>query len=151
MSSFVKKGEADLIIFEIATSWFSLRHTNLSSALKFVNALIAYCEKIGVRIIFLNLYRKNIDDHDVVVQAIEELCAQKYPVLDFKKIFRDGLDQSNNDETIDSVHPSQEAIHKIVDQLCDYIVKNYATLQPHINNEVEQVDLSIITPVELKQ
>ena len=151
LSSFVKKGEADLIIFEIATSWFSLRHTNLSSALKFVNALIAYCEKIGVRIIFLNLYRKNVDDHDVVVQAIEELCAHKYPVLDLKKTFRDGLDQSNNDETVDGVHPNQEAIYKIADQLCDYIIKYYSTLQLHATNEVEQVDLNLITPPELQQ
>jgi hypothetical protein len=151
LSGFVKQGEADLVIFEITTSWFSLVHSNLNSAIKFVHALTSYCESIGVKIIFLNLYRKNIDDRDVVVNAIEQLCAHKYPILDFKKIFRNALDQINDDGTIDGVHLKQEAINKIADLLSNYIVNNYLDLKVHASSQNSQDPLKLITPLELKQ
>lgn len=151
MNGFVKDGEADLIIFEITTSWFSLIHSNVNAAIKFVRALVAYCENMGVRIIFLNLYRKNIDDRDIVVQAIEELCLHKYPILNYKQMFREDLHQRGDDGTIDGVHPNQIAIQKIVDTLCAYIIENYSTLKTYHLDEMQLDSLELILPYQLKQ
>jgi hypothetical protein len=145
LKSFVKKGEADLVVLELATSWFSLIHTNVNSALKYINIIISYCESIGVKIIFLNLYRKNINDEDIVVEAIKLLGSNKYPILDFKQNFRQQLKDKNDDGTIDGVHPTKETISFIVDKFCTFLLENYLALNVYNN----QANLEKILDLEI--
>jgi hypothetical protein len=133
LKSFVKKGDADLVVLELATSWFSLIHTNINSAIKYINLITSYLESIETRIIFLNLYRENINDEDIVVEAIKSISHNKYPVLDFKKNFRQQLKDSNDDGTIDGVHPRQDTINFMVGQFCDFLVENYSSLNSFSN------------------
>lgn len=134
LKSFIKKGEADLVVLELATSWFSLIHTNINSAIKYLNLIISYLENIETKIVFLNLYRKNIDDEDIVVQAIKSLSNNKYPILDFKKNFRSQLNEKKDDGTIDGVHPTKETISHIAEQFCNFLIENYSSLTLHSNS-----------------
>jgi hypothetical protein len=118
---FVKKDEIDLVILEISTSWFGLASTCQEKADKYIRLIINYLENMQLKIMFLNLYRKDLDDRDSVVRSIEAIAQGKYPILDFKARYRKRLLEENDDDTLDGVHPKPKMIEYISSQTCEFI------------------------------
>jgi len=147
----VKKGEVDLVVLEITTSWFSFVRTHQEEANNYIKLIINYLESIGVRIIFLNLYRKDTDDNDVVVRAIQQFSQEKYPILDFKSYYRKQFIETGDDGTTDGVHPKPETINYFVGSICEYVERNYELLkiyQSELTNQ-DYFDLILLkSPVE---
>ena len=125
----VKKGDIDLVILEITTSWFSYVRTQQEEANNYLRLIINYLESIEVRIIFLNLYRADIDDNDIVVRAIKKLTQEKYPIIDFKAHYRKQFIAAGDDGTTDGVHPKPETIDYFVANVCEFINSNYGLLK----------------------
>jgi hypothetical protein len=147
----IKKGDIDLVILEITTSWFSHVRKLQEEANNYLRLIIGYLESIETRIIFLNLYRENNDDNDFVVQAIKQLAQQKYPILDFKAYYRKQFIETGCNGTTDGVHPKPETIKYLVSNLCDYIEKNYEMLKiyPSTLENPSNFDLfSLEAPIE---
>jgi lysophospholipase L1-like esterase len=112
------KGEApNLVVLEIATSWFSLQSKDINLASKYVKCIVDYFESLAIPIAFLNLYRRDLDDQDIVVSAIDAINNGRYQVIDLKKKYRDMLNVSNVDHTTDGVHPSGVAIDEIAREI----------------------------------
>ncbi len=129
LKTIVKQGDADLVILEITTSWFSYVRTKQEEANSYLRLIINYLESIEVRIIFLNLYRKDTDDNDVVVRAIQQLALEKYPILDFKAHYRKQFVETGDDGTTDGVHPKPETINYFVGSVCEYVERHYELLK----------------------
>ena len=129
LSSIVKEGDVDLVILEIATSWFSYVRTHKEESDAYIDLIINYLESINVKVLFLNLYRKDIDDNDLVVQSIRAAAYKKYPVLDFKAEYREQLSKTGNDGTTDGVHPTAETIDKFSAKISRYIIDHIDQIQ----------------------
>jgi hypothetical protein len=117
--------ESELIILEIATSFYSLLKDSLEEAVEY---LVVIIEKILIKnkkILFLNLYRKDIDDNDLVVKAINKV-AQYYgiQILNLKEKYRQSLISSNHDGTVDGVHPTEKTVDEISYLLAKFISNN---------------------------
>ena len=125
----VKKGDVDLVILEITTSWFSLVRTHQEEANNYIKLVINYLESIDVKIVFLNLYRKDTDDNDVVVQAIHALAYEKYPILDYKTHYRKKFAEIGDDGTTDGVHPKLETIEEFSAKICEFISNNLTNMK----------------------
>jgi len=136
LKTIVKKGDVDLVILEISTSWFSFIRTHQEEANNYIKLIINYLESINVKIIFLNLYRKDTDDNDIVVQAIHNLANGKYPILDYKAHYRKQFLETGDDGTIDGVHPKPEAIEYFSAKTCEFIRSNLMNLR--INQSILQ-------------
>jgi len=128
LKTIVKKGDVDLVILEITTSWFSFVRTHQEEANNYIKLIINYLESINVKIVFLNLYRKDTDDNDIVVQAIHALANGKYPILDFKAHYRKQFTDTGDDGTTDGVHPKPETIEYFSAQICEFIRNNLMNL-----------------------
>lgn len=141
MDKMVKNGQDQIIVLEIATSWYSLFRSDFNKALESIKEIVNFIEIAGSKIIFLNLYRKDIDDKDIVVRAIEQVAAGKHLVIDLKKYFRTLLKDTGNDLTVDGVHPNKDAISLISDRL----FKEVIGFQPHalVNHSAVTVKSSI--------
>jgi hypothetical protein len=131
LKTIVKKGDVDLVILEIATSWFSFIRTHQEEADNYIKLIINYFESIGVKLIFLNLYRKDTDDNDIVVQAIHALASGKYPILDFKAHYRKQFTETGEDGTTDGVHPKPETIEYFSTKVCEFIEQNMGRLETY--------------------
>jgi hypothetical protein len=129
LKTIVKKGDVDLVILEITTSWFSFVRTHQEEANNYIQLIINYLESIDVKIVFLNLYRKDIDDNDIVVQAIHTLAYGKYPILDFKAHYRKQFTDTGDDGTTDGVHPKPEAIEQFSTKVCEFIWNNFTKIK----------------------
>jgi len=129
LKTIVKKDEVDLVILEITTSWFSFVRTHQEEANNYIKLIINYLESINVKIIFLNLYRKDTDDNDIVVQAIHALVNEKYPILDFKAHYRKQYSETGDDGTIDGVHPKPETVDYFSAKTCNFIQDNSMNLR----------------------
>jgi len=125
----IKKGDVDLVILEITTSWFSLVRTHQEEANNYIKLVINYLESIDVKIVFLNLYRKDTDDNDVVVRAIHALAYEKYPILDFKSHYRKMFAEIGDDGTTDGVHPKPETIEQFSAKICEFISSNLMNIK----------------------
>jgi hypothetical protein len=119
----------EIVILEIATSWFSLTKKTQEQADFYLKLIVDLIQSRGLKLIFLNLYRRDIDDEDVVVKAISKIGFEKYPILDFKKYYRDLLTSSGSDGTIDGVHPNQDVIATIAEKICNFVNKNINELK----------------------
>lgn len=128
LKTIVKKDEVDLVVIEIATSWFSFVRTHQEEANNYIKLIISYLESIHVRIIFLNLYRKDTIDNDIVVQAIQNFAKDKYPILDFKEHYRKQFLETGSDGTTDGVHPTPETIDHFSSKICEFIRTNFDSL-----------------------
>jgi hypothetical protein len=128
MDKLVNDNQEKIIILELATSWYSLFRSDFNIALKSIQAIVNFVEMAASKIIFLNLYRKDIDDKDIVVRAIEQVAAGKHLVIDLKKHFRALLKDTGNDLTVDGVHPTKEAIDYIADQLFKKVIEIQADI-----------------------
>jgi hypothetical protein len=111
----------DLLIFEIATSNISLYRNNYYEAIKNIKAIISIAKQYSKKILFLNLYRRDIDDLDLVVKAILKNIGECY-ILDLKNNFRKSLLENGVDGTVDGVHPNADTIQFIASQLSDCIM-----------------------------
>ncbi len=129
LKTIVKKDDVDLVILEITTSWFSFVRTHQEEADNYIKLIINYLESIGVKIIFLNLYRKDTDDNDIVVKAIHALANGKYPILDFKANYRKQFTETGDDGTTDGVHPKPETIEHFSAEICEFIRNNLTNLK----------------------
>ncbi len=129
LNQIVVKGDVDLVILEIATSWFSYVRTGQEEADAYLNLIVQYLESIDVGIIFINLYRKDTSDHDIVVEGINKIAKDKYPVLDFKEQYRKQFSETGDDGTTDGVHPKPESIEQFSTQVCKFILENYQDLK----------------------
>ena len=136
LKTIVKKGDVDLIILEITTSWFSFIRTHQEEANNYIKLIINYLESIDVKIVFLNLYRKDTDDNDIVVQAIQTLAYGKYPILDFKAHYRKQFTDMGDDGTTDGVHPKPETIEQFSAEVCEFIRNNLTNIK--INQSILQ-------------
>jgi hypothetical protein len=136
LKKIVKKGDVDLVILEITTSWFSKVRTHQEEANNYIQLIINYLESIDVKIVFLNLYRKDIDDNDIVVQAIHTLAYEKYPILDFKAHYRKQFTDTGDDGTTDGVHPKPETIEEFSTKVCEFIRNNLTKVK--INQSILQ-------------
>jgi hypothetical protein len=145
LKTIVKKDEVDLVIVEIATSWFSFVRTHQEEANNYVKLIISYLESIHVRIIFLNLYRKDTNDNDIVVQAIQNFAKDKYPILDFKEHYRKQFLEMNNDGTTDGVHPTPETIDHFSSNICEFIRENFNSLKQHRTDLKEESYFDLLT------
>ena len=110
----------DVVVLELATSWFSLQKKRSEDARDYLLSIIGYLEKKNIDVVFLHLYRRDIDDNDLVVQAIQELYSGKYPILSLKQIYRQQYLSFKTDGTTDGVHPTQETIKQISGYLFDF-------------------------------
>lgn len=131
LKTIVKKGDVDLVILEITTSWFSFVRTHQEEANNYIKLVINYLESIDVKIVFLNLYRKDTDDNDIVVQAIHALAYGKYPILDFKAHYRKQFTEAGDDGTTDGVHPKPETIEQFSARICEFIRNNLTNIKIH--------------------
>ena len=122
MNKMVNNNREQIIVLELATSWYSLFRSDFNNALESIKEIVNFVEMAGSKIIFLNLYRKDIDDDDIVVRVIEQVAAGKHLIIDLKKHFRNLLKDTGNDLTIDGVHPTKDAIDFISDQLFKEII-----------------------------
>jgi hypothetical protein len=129
----LKSGEADIVVLEIATSWYSLIESDLENAVINLKKIIDYLESLKVKIIFLNLFRRDIKDDDIVTNAISIVNNGKYPIIDLKKRYRNQLDCSGNDGTIDGVHPTSETILEISNTVVEFIKNNVESLKSFEN------------------
>jgi hypothetical protein len=127
----IKDGESDLVILELATSWFSLIRKNIEEAMQYLQLIIDYCESIKTRIVFLNLYRKDLNDNDIVVQAIKILAENRHHIIDLKSFFRSKLENEANDGTIDGVHPNSESIDTIGKLVASFVETNYKNFRTY--------------------
>lgn len=138
---FVKKDEVDLVILEIATSWFSLHRTCQEQANEYIKMIVDYLESIQVKIMFLNLYRKDLNDCDSVVRAISSVTNKKYPILDFKSHYRRYLLEINDDGTADGVHPKLETIEYVSAETCKFIKNNIDLFKVYPSQRKVEFDL----------
>ena len=129
LKTIVRMGDVDLVILEITTSWFSFVRTHQEEANNYIKLIINYLESIDVKIVFLNLYRKDTDDNDIVVQAIHTLAYGKYPILDFKAHYRKQFTDTGYDGTTDGVHPKPEAIEQFSASVCEFIRNNLTNIK----------------------
>lgn len=123
---------ADWMALELATSFFSLHRYSYDDALPLVFHLVRFLVDRGHRkIFFLNLYRRDLDDEDCVVQAIRTVSRYfGVPILDLKKPFRDAAPGSS-DGTTDGIHPDlgsrariATAIEQFLDENASLTVRN---------------------------
>ncbi len=124
LESIIKRDQADLVILEVATSWFSLVRKNEVEADGYIGLIVQYLESIGVAILFLNMYRKDIEDEDIIVKSIKKYSKDKYSIIDFKSHFRKLLIDMGDDGTTDGVHPKPEVIDFIAAKVCNEIFEN---------------------------
>lgn len=141
----LKRGEADLVILEIATSWYSFVRKDLEEAVSYIKLILDYLENIKVRIIFLNLYRRDIDDNDIVVKAINIASNGKYPVMSLKEQYRELLANTGDDQTTDGVHPIQAAVEHIAQTICDFVMSKYDSLKIHYPASFDSKKYNLIT------
>lgn len=137
LESIIKKDQTDLVILEIATSWFSLIRNNENEAEKYLDLIVKYIEGMNSSILFLNLYRNDIGDNDNVIKGIEKFAKNKYPVLDLKSHFRKALIENGDDGTTDGVHPKPKVIDFIAKEICKHIflnVPSYLTFFNELQN-----------------
>lgn len=70
ISGILKSKKPNVLVLEIATSWFSLCHKDAKLAEHLVSRILTQARSIISNIFFLNLYRQDLDDNDIVVEAI---------------------------------------------------------------------------------
>jgi hypothetical protein len=150
LTSIVNKGDVDLVILEIATSWFSFVRTRKEESDEYINLIVNYLESINVKIIFLNLYRKDTDDNDLVVQSIKDAAFTKYPILDFKAEYRRQFTETGDDGTTDGVHPTNVTIEKFSANITKYIIENFNQMKSFVSN-LERPEFFKIINLDLPQ
>ena len=123
LEKILQKNQTDLVILEIATSWFSLVRKNISEAVAYIELIVKYIESMNSSIIFLNMYRKDIEDEDNVVKAISIISENKFHVINFKQYYRNLLNETGDDGTSDGVHPKQDVIDYVSSNICQEIFK----------------------------
>lgn len=124
--------DSDLVVLEVATSYYSLENNNFDNAFCNIKAIIDKLALKNKKCIFLNLYRRDISDNDIVIQAINKVQASHgIPSLNLKSIYRERLNNHNNDGTVDGIHPEPETILEIGKFLFDYI-------HTHTENNLER-------------
>lgn len=148
MSHFVAKGDADLVILEVATSWFSLRRKK-EHAVFYLSLILQYLKDIKVNVMFLNLFRKNIEDEDIIVSSISELCMDSNDMLDLKKYFREDLINYGNDSTVDGVHPTPDAIQIIGEKLFRHIILKYNFKDQYKKINLDEDNIHSYFPLEI--
>ena len=141
----LKRGQADLVILEIATSWYGFVRKDLVEAVSYIKLIIDYLENIQVRIIFLNLYRRDINDNDIVVEAINIASNGKYPVISLKERYRELLANTGDDQTTDGVHPKQVAVEYIAKTVCSFITSEYDSLKIYDKDGFDSKKYNLIT------
>lgn len=143
MSIILKNNFYDVIILELATSWFSFLNLHDDVALKYIRSIYFQALKSSKRVIFLNLYRRDIEDNDTVVRAINALCLSKSCLIDLKRRHRELFLLNQNDGTTDGVHPNDSVISEIAYTLAhniltthddDYLSHQKAFAKSYINN-----------------
>lgn len=136
----------DILFLEIATSWISLHFDDEELAFSCINSSLSFFQKCAKKIVFLNLYRRDILDDDMVVRAIRRFEKIGYDVIDLKAHYRLKLQVHHTDDTTDGVHPTSVAIDHISECLYDYIsIVQYADHPKSITNE----NFAIYLPQEL--
>jgi hypothetical protein len=97
---------SDIVVLELATSFFSLHKYTLDQARPLVFAIANHFARSGSqRVLFLNLFRADLDDEDCVVRAISEASHEFcIPILDLKAPFRK-LSYNEPFGTTDGIHP----------------------------------------------
>lgn len=108
----------DVILLEIATSFFSQQKYSLDHARPYVFAIAEYFARQGRhQVAFLNLFRADLDDNDCVVQAIREAAGYfGMPVIDLKPQFRN-LYPHEPWGTTDGVHPDPASREQIAEEI----------------------------------
>ena len=125
IKTLIKKGDADLIILEITTSAYSkTRKSSFEEAKNYIQSIVSYITSLEIKIIFLNLFRLDIDDNDLVVQAINAISSNLFPIIDFKAHYRSKHLLGYFNGTKDGIHPTIDAIHNISKHVSKLIVQN---------------------------
>ena len=124
-----EKEHCDILILEITTSWFSLRKKNEAEAEHYIRDIHHAAKILAKRVIYLNLYRKDICDKDIVVNAINKICRQDSIILNLKDIYRKRLLNFGHDGTVDGVHPTQETIEEIAQSCANEITNSKIPLR----------------------
>jgi hypothetical protein len=149
LPSMVNNESFDLVVLEVATSWFSLVRKNQSEADAYLDMIVNYLRSINTSIVFLNLYRKDIADDDLVVNAINKY-GENYPILDLKSKYRARLTNDQNDGTTDGVHPTQSTIDEIATDLAKFISSEYSSESfAHSNSIVTHENRIFLPPVSV--
>ena len=112
----------DVAVLELTTSWFSKFHSDIKYAHGFLEYIVNYLCSKNIEVVFLNLYRRDIDDNDVVVRVIDEFYAKLSHVIDLKSQTRIKYTSTGDDGTTDGVHPKPEAIMYIADELYNFFI-----------------------------
>jgi hypothetical protein len=108
----------DLIIMEIATSWWSLLHEGDEAGTAHrVATLFQVLDDTNVPYCFLNLYRRDTDDNDVLVRAIRKEAGSHIPIIDLKARYRNQYQLTGQDDTIDGIHPNGAMVDVIATEL----------------------------------
>lgn len=139
----------DWIALELATSFMSLQGYTVDQALPYVFAITKHLLDRGhSKIVFLNLYRADLDDRDCVVQAIEAVSEFfGLPVCDLKSPFR----RVSNLKAIttDGIHPSLGARRQIAEALARFLLAAVDPSPRHrdaVGPAYRYVDLSEVDP-----
>ena len=153
---FLTNARVNILVIEIATSWISLHLDDEGYAENLICQSLASFSKFADNIIFLNLYRKDISDFDMVVRAINNIASRlkNISVIDLKSINRARLQQTGIDGTNDGVHPLPETINEISDVLALYIYERYSDFRLSNTNYIGgsdgcQIELPDVNGAEL--
>lgn len=147
LDSIVGDSDFDLVVLEISTSWFSIARKNQADADFYVKEIVNYFLFRKLKVVFLNLFRKDISDSDTIVSAIDNFRGD-YTVLDLKSKYRKRLLQGEGDGTTDGVHPEQSTIVEISDELANLIF-NELTRELNYSKNVLPSKFNILLPRSL--
>ena len=141
IDSILRVKRPDILILEIATSWFSLCHTNQELSDQLVASIVSQSLNQVQCIYFLNLYRRDLSDNDLVVSSIAKVAARMLPhiaqpVLSLKQYYRSLWETQADDLTIDGVHPKPSAIEHIAKSLYEFLYSKL--LRREVEHKIEQ-------------
>lgn len=125
----------DWIALELATSFFSQHGYKTRDALPYVFHIVNYLLDQGHRkVFFLNLYRRDLDDNDCVVQAIRAVGSHfAIPILDLKMSFRAAaVDAAAG--TTDGVHPDLGSRQRIADEMECFLISHSPCSPPRFGD-----------------
>ena len=89
---------------------------------KNVNHIVKYINSLETKITFLNLFRLDVNDDDLVVQVINEISSNQLRVIDLKAHYRKKHLLGGFNGTKDGIHPTIDAIHHISKLVCKLVV-----------------------------
>jgi hypothetical protein len=112
----------DLVVLEIATSLVSQYGYQAADALPYVRWIVWHLiREKNARLMFMHIFRADLDDDDCVVQAVREIADEfSVPILDFKQEFRAKYPDVSV-ITTDGIHPTEAVRREIANLFVDFL------------------------------